>query len=244
MTKHYYANGLHLAEDRDGIVEYYHQDHLGSTRLRTDGGGSSVFSRDYEPFGPDYGGSGSEEYKYTGKREDPSGLYYFGARYYDPGMGRFITEDPVLGEFSDPQSLNRYVYCMNTLHKYVDVDGRIAVMPILIFSLGISYIACEGFQRMSKYSEKHPDVTLGRKINEFLIGSAGAGVKTSASLSVPYMRTVASKTLTTKMEEINYYLDVPGYEEKPEYTIDEKFVDIQKDVVVVNIHKYTLPEPE
>jgi len=32
-TKHFYANGLHIAENRSGVIEYYHQDPLGSTRL-------------------------------------------------------------------------------------------------------------------------------------------------------------------------------------------------------------------
>ncbi len=35
-TRHYNANGLHVAENRDGAVECFHQDHLGSTRLKTD----------------------------------------------------------------------------------------------------------------------------------------------------------------------------------------------------------------
>ena len=52
--------------------------------------------RAHVPFGPDQNESGSEEFKYTGKRQGSSGLYYFGARYYDPEVGRFITEDPVL----------------------------------------------------------------------------------------------------------------------------------------------------
>jgi hypothetical protein len=32
-TKHFYANGLHIAENRSGVIEYYHQDPLRSTRL-------------------------------------------------------------------------------------------------------------------------------------------------------------------------------------------------------------------
>lgn len=106
VTKHFYANGLHIAEVKPGggsiVTEYYHQDHLGSTRLKTDADGDVVFTRNYEPFGPDYDGSGLEEFKYTVKHKDPSGLYYFGARYYDPEVGRFITEDPVMGSQEDP----------------------------------------------------------------------------------------------------------------------------------------------
>ena len=70
------------------------------------------------------GESGSEDYRYTGKHEDPSGLYYFGARYYNPVLGRFTTRDTVFGDLSDPQSQNRYVYCQNNPQKYVDPTGN------------------------------------------------------------------------------------------------------------------------
>ncbi|MBI4744353.1 MAG: hypothetical protein HY776_06000 [Actinobacteria bacterium] len=41
--------------------------------------------------------------------DDESELYYFGARYYDSEIGRFITKDPDGGDATDPQSLNPYV---------------------------------------------------------------------------------------------------------------------------------------
>ena len=47
-----------------------------------------------------------EKYKYTGKEKDITGLYYFGARYYDSTIGRFITRDPVKGNIMNPQTLN------------------------------------------------------------------------------------------------------------------------------------------
>ena len=68
--------------------------------------------------------SGSEDYRYTGKPEDPSGLYYYGARYYDPLIGRFTTRDTVFGGLGDPQSQNRYAYCRNNPHKYIDPTGH------------------------------------------------------------------------------------------------------------------------
>ncbi len=120
-------------------MEYYHQDHLGSTRLKTDANGDAVFTRNYEPFGPDYDGTGSEEFKYTGKHEDPSGLYYFGARYYDPETGRFITEDLFHGYLTDPQSQNFYTYCRNNPLKYEDYDGYqfIPFGPVPLEGLGV-----------------------------------------------------------------------------------------------------------
>ncbi len=53
------------------------------------------------PFGVGEGEVGSEEFRYTGKPEDKAtGLYYYGARYYDPTIGRFITEDTVMGDLT------------------------------------------------------------------------------------------------------------------------------------------------
>ena len=122
--KHVYAGGMHISSNTTGTIEYYHVDHLGSTRLKTAENGSAIYESNYEPFGPGIGEDGSEDYRYTGKHEDPSGLYYFGARYYDPLTGRFTTRDTMLGGLGDPQSQNRYVYCRNNPHKYVDPDGH------------------------------------------------------------------------------------------------------------------------
>jgi RHS repeat-associated protein len=122
---HLYAGALHIASIVGGVSEYLHQDHLGSTRLRTDSAGNVVYGVGYQPYGVEQGEVGSERFKYTGKPEDEStGLYYYGARYYDPSVGRFITEDTVLGSLTDPQSLNRYVYCRSNPLKYTDPDGR------------------------------------------------------------------------------------------------------------------------
>jgi len=129
-TLRFYAGGQQVAKKTGSWVTYLHQDHLGSTRLETDGSSVIPFRGNYQPYGVDSGTSGSEEFRYTGKPSDgATGLYYFGARYYDPAIGRFITEDPHPGSISDPQSLNRYVYCRNNPHKYTDPDGR---MPFLV----------------------------------------------------------------------------------------------------------------
>ena len=58
----------------------------------TNSTGDAFCDTNYVPFGPDQDESDSEAFKYTGKRRDATELYYFGARYYDPETGRFITE--------------------------------------------------------------------------------------------------------------------------------------------------------
>lgn len=108
---HVYTGSMHLASVSWGTVENYHVDHQDSTRVKTDAKGDVVFTSYYVPFGPVYGEFGSEEFRYTGRHEDSSDLYYYGARFYDPVVGGFITEYPVIGSIDDPQGLNRYVYC-------------------------------------------------------------------------------------------------------------------------------------
>ncbi|MCK5148084.1 RHS repeat-associated core domain-containing protein [bacterium] len=54
------------------------------------------------------------------------GSDYFGARYYDPSIGRWLTPDPA-DQYHSP-----YVYCDNNPLRYVDKDGRLGVLPLAI----------------------------------------------------------------------------------------------------------------
>ena len=109
-------------------VYFYHNDHLGSPLAMTDMQGNVVWRRDYKPFGQEIdpgGATTANTHKYTGKEFDAeTGLYYYGARYYDPTIGRFISVDPAGGKPEMPQTWNRYVYTLNNPYKYVDPDGR------------------------------------------------------------------------------------------------------------------------
>ncbi|KZE40469.1 hypothetical protein AV540_25735, partial [Brevibacillus parabrevis] len=53
-----------------------------------------------------------------------SGFYYLRARYYDPKMGRFISEDTYKGQVDNPLSLNRYTYTHNNPLRFVDPTGH------------------------------------------------------------------------------------------------------------------------
>ena len=50
--------------------------------------------------------------------------YYLNARYYDPSTARFTQEDTYFGDMSDPQTLNKYVYCINDPLSYEDPTGH------------------------------------------------------------------------------------------------------------------------
>ena len=83
------------------------------------------------------GNGDSEDYFFTGKEKDVTGLYYFGARYYDPEIGRFISEDP--GQDGE----DWFGYCKNNPLGYFDPDGQVVETPWDAFnvSLDLTFLA-------------------------------------------------------------------------------------------------------
>jgi RHS repeat-associated protein len=74
------------------------------------------------------GESGGEPYGFTGEQWDASaGLVYLRARYYQPGVGRFISKDQWGGREQTPQTLNGFVYVTNNPINQVDPSGYIAL---------------------------------------------------------------------------------------------------------------------
>jgi RHS repeat-associated protein len=69
---------------------------------------------------------------FAGQRLDQSGLYYYGARYYDASIGRFISADTLVQSLLNPQCLNRYSYCINNPLKYIDPSGNAFAFAALI----------------------------------------------------------------------------------------------------------------
>ena len=82
----------------------------------------------YLPYGDQRHATGSlpTDYRFTGQRiESTIGeLYDYGARFYDPVLGRFVSADTVVPEPGNPQALNRYSYVLNNSLKYTDPSGH------------------------------------------------------------------------------------------------------------------------
>jgi len=113
--------GLLNFAQADSVV-YIHTDMLGSPTAETDEEGNVISLSHYEPFGKRLEGN-KEGLGYTGHLEDTDlELTYMQARYYDPMIGRFYSNDPVGSR--DVHSFNRYAYANNNPYKYVDPDGR------------------------------------------------------------------------------------------------------------------------
>lgn len=62
--------------------------------------------------------------KFTDEDQDQTGLYYLRNRYYDPELGRFISQDSYRGSIFEPLSLNRYIYVQNNPLRYIDPSGN------------------------------------------------------------------------------------------------------------------------
>jgi len=80
-------------------VYYALKDHLGSASVMTDVGGNVVGEQRYYPFGETRWSTGSmfTDKLYTGQREMAGlGIYHYGARFYSPKLGRFLSADTVV----------------------------------------------------------------------------------------------------------------------------------------------------
>lgn len=77
----------------NATVKYLHQDHLTGTSVMSDSGGVLISSISYMPYGATRAGSVPTDRLFTDQRLDDTGLYYYGARYYDHTIGRFISPD-------------------------------------------------------------------------------------------------------------------------------------------------------
>jgi RHS repeat-associated protein len=131
VTKYINVGGESLASKKKtngGVVTqyFYHNDHLGSVNVVTDIAGNRVQLNEYDPWGAVSRSEGTidPDKRFTGQKLDPeTGLYYYGGRYYDAEIGRFVSADPFVQTTYDPQNLNRYSYVINNPQNYIDPDG-------------------------------------------------------------------------------------------------------------------------
>lgn len=121
-------------------AHHYLSDALGSTLALTDSSGNQSTQYTYEPFGSTTNSGGSSNTsQYGGRENDGTGLYYNRARYYNPKLQRFISEDPIgfaagdtnlyayVGNapfnFSDPLGLDRNNSWLDKLQSALDIAG-------------------------------------------------------------------------------------------------------------------------
>src|SRR5207253_4169113 len=97
-------------------------DALGSTLAVTDSSGTVQTSYSFEPFGntSTSGSATTNSFAYTGRELDAGNLYFYRARYYNPSLQRFISEDPIGFAGGD---VNLYDYAAESPENLRDPSG-------------------------------------------------------------------------------------------------------------------------
>jgi len=104
-------------------IVYYHTDALGTPVAMTNANGAVIQRREFEPYGRQLDPAVlADGPGFTGHVADAAtGLVYMQQRYYDPGIGAFLSTDPVTA-LKGP--FNRYWYANENPYRFKDPDGR------------------------------------------------------------------------------------------------------------------------
>jgi RHS repeat-associated protein len=129
-------------QEGDNGLFYIHSDHLGSTSVMSYGQGHGSNSGNkvddstarYLPFG-DWRVEPAHDLTdqgFTGQKHNMDlGLYYYNARFYLPGIGRFASADTIVPDPSNPQQYNRYTYTLNNPLRFTDPTGHFSQDEIM-----------------------------------------------------------------------------------------------------------------
>jgi RHS repeat-associated protein len=143
-TYYYYAGSERIAMYTWGSNEspvFLFGDHLGSTSLavKFDGTEWKAMRQLYKPWGETrYSTTDSlpTDYHFTGQKEMEFGIYDYGARWYDPSIGRFLQADTIIPEASQGvQAWDRYAYVNNSPIMHSDPSGHCITDPF-------SFVGC------------------------------------------------------------------------------------------------------
>ncbi|NER46040.1 MAG: hypothetical protein F6J92_04995 [Symploca sp. SIO1A3] len=125
-------NWWEVGEPPEGVqnpqVRYQLENHLGSATMEVDGEGQIISYEEYFPYGGTAFVAGQslaevklKHYRYSGKERDGStGLYYYGARYYAPWLGRWLSCDPA----GTVDGLNLFAFVKGNPVAFADLNGN------------------------------------------------------------------------------------------------------------------------
>ena len=168
---------------------YYHPDHLGSVSVVSNHRGEPYERVEYLPFGEiwieetDPATAGYIPFRFTSKElDEETGLYYYGARYYEPTISRWMSADPAGFELVNPENneqliisgSNWYSYTENNPVKYNDPRGGV---PVLVISAVFGGLAGGAIGAASGVASA---VIQGNTSNREIIGGAVGGAISGA----------------------------------------------------------------
>jgi RHS repeat-associated protein len=194
-----------------GTSYYYLTDALGSVVALADETGTKVNTYGYSPRGVQRATTTekvSQPYRFAGGYQDPTGLYHYGARYYDPNIGRFTSPDP------SGQEKNPYLYAEGDPVNRIDPSG--------LASHGLNLEVCAfggclgGGVSVNDDGAIHPSVSVGAGTPgvsggyEASASDASAGWTGEVECSAGYYRASASTQGDTSAGASTSYSAKPG----------------------------------
>ena len=113
-------------DDYEKMQFYYHPDHLGSSSYITNLDGEVAQHIEYVPFGEVFieerNNTWNTPYLFNAKEfDEETGMYYYGARYYEPRLSLWMSTDPLQEKYPN---INTYCYTINNPIIFIDPDGK------------------------------------------------------------------------------------------------------------------------
>jgi RHS repeat-associated protein len=127
LARYILGNGQLIAQERGGATSFYLDDGQHNVRALANSSGALTDQYTYDAFGnlKTQTGSTINPYQFASQQFDPlSSLYDMSARYYDPSVGRFLSQDTAALNMQNPLELNRYSYTANNPVNYTDPSGH------------------------------------------------------------------------------------------------------------------------
>ncbi|MCG7410902.1 Hint domain-containing protein, partial [Paenibacillus sp. ACRRX] len=209
-----------------GKVQYYQLNGHGDVVSLTDDQGSKLNEYRYDIWGLPLESKETVPniFGYAGEYWDAvSDLQYLRARWYDPSMGRFISEDKNQGKIEEPDTLNRYTYVENNPLNGVDPTGEYRLeCAFQCFSAGTKIQTDEGLKAIE-------DIQVGDKV---LAKSEETGETAYKAVEETFNRTadevyvieVKQEKITTT-EEHPFWIVDKGWVEAGDLSVGDKLVD-------------------
>ena len=190
---------------RENILGYINYIFLGDKLVAKEGTAvgqplTDSSEMNYKPFGESIE-EPKDEVGFTGHKFDKDlGLSYMQARYYDPVIGRFYSNDPVGWTPKNPvMSFNRYLYVNNNPYKYTDPNGE-----FLDAIVDIGFIAYDLYDMASNGVNATNSASLGANVaGLFIPGATGLGTAVRAGDKVSDTISVTSNQALRKAKEAN-----------------------------------------
>ena len=181
-------------DNYENLQFFYHSDHLGSSSFITNLDGEVVQHIEYVPFGEVFieerNNVWNTPYLFNAKElDEETGMYYYGARYYEPRLSLWISTDPMQEKTPGCTS---YAYCSNKPIIATDPDGNWAFLIPLVKGVvgGVIDISAQISVGMAN------DMTFSEAFDNVDWTSVGAATVLSATLS-PGMSTGATVAVGT-----------------------------------------------